>query len=54
MYLAAREAGHWLLREEAAQMRPHLGLYASALEGRSNTIAHFRQCWPWTRTCTLH
>jgi len=39
MYLAAREAGHWLLREEAAQMRPHLGLYASALEGQ---IEHYR------------
>jgi histidine kinase len=39
MYLAAREAGNWLLQEEAAQLRPHLSLYASALEGQ---IEHYR------------
>jgi histidine kinase len=39
MYLAAQEAGNRLLREEAAQMRPHLSLYASALEGH---IEHYR------------
>jgi len=39
MYLAGREAGNRLLREEAAQMRPHLSLYASALEGH---IEHYR------------
>ncbi|MDB6108061.1 MAG: cytochrome biosis protein CcmE, partial [Gammaproteobacteria bacterium] len=39
MYLAAREAGNWLLREEATQMHPHLSLYASALEGQ---IEHYR------------
>lgn len=39
MYLAGREAGNRLLREEAAQMRPHLSLYANALEGH---IEHYR------------
>ncbi|TLY73073.1 MAG: hybrid sensor histidine kinase/response regulator, partial [Gammaproteobacteria bacterium] len=33
MYLGAHEAGRRVVREEAAQMRPQLNLYAGALEG---------------------
>jgi len=48
MYVAAHETGHRVVREEAAQIRPQLNLYAGALEGLIEQYARSPQCWPST------